>query len=318
MARRHWEFDLEDGHHVVDLDHGYWSARRKITVDGVTTVQQGIPGFDGSGEYRIPLGARDVRIRIGTNGFQYAYDLLVDGRSVGAVSGARPSRPIFGGPGAQRVTGAVFTILAVPLLAFTVKGAYDEYLYNTASSTARGIVQEKRIISGRYSDSYQLTYVFADEGGALHTGKGFVSLAVYREARPGSRYEIQYLPGDPSMNRVLGEDDVLPISGLLGIGTFVFAMGVFLLVTGHRGLLVMKRVRETGQQLTATVTKLSRTNVRGVGSAVTIEYEYDDPYGRRRRGRGPLMYPGEAALYAVGGPVRVLIDPDRPGDSTIP
>jgi len=50
---------------------------------------------------------------------------------------------------------------------------------------------------------------------------------------------------------------------------------------------------------------------------VRIEYEYDDPFGKRRRGRGPLMYPTEGALYSVGGPVRILTDPDRPGDSAL-
>ncbi len=30
------------------------------------------------------------------------------------------------------------------------------------------------------------------------------------------------------------------------------------------------------------------------------------------------MYPSEGAKYRVGSPVRVLIDPDRPGDSVLP
>jgi hypothetical protein len=30
------------------------------------------------------------------------------------------------------------------------------------------------------------------------------------------------------------------------------------------------------------------------------------------------MYPAEGTLYSVGGPARILVDPDRPGDSVLP
>lgn len=66
------------------------------------------------------------------------------------------------------------------------------------------------------------------------------------------------------------------------------------------------------------MTKLKTGYVRGIGQTVTVEYEYDDPFGNRRRGKGPLMYPQEGFAYKVGGPVRVLTDPDRPGDSALP
>ncbi|HEV8534387.1 MAG TPA: DUF3592 domain-containing protein [Candidatus Limnocylindria bacterium] len=318
MARRHWEFDLEDGHHVVDLVHGYFFGKRTITADGVTTTQGGTPLTDHSGEYRFPLGTHDARLRISTNGFKYFYDLVVDGRSVSGPAATGIARPGRGGPSTVRLTGALLAVLAVPLLAFTVKGAYDEYRYQTASATATGTVQDKRVSSGRYSDTYRLTYAFVDRGGVTRTGRGEVSRATYDQARVGSRYTIQYLPDEPDTNRVLGHDDILPIAGLMAGSLFGLALGVFLFVSSHRRLAAAKRIGSSGQPVSATVTKLKKSQVRGVGTAVTLEYEYDDPYGRRRRGRGPLMYPSEAARYTVGGAVRVLIDPDRPGDSLLP
>ena len=54
------------------------------------------------------------------------------------------------------------------------------------------------------------------------------------------------------------------------------------------------------------------------GRTVTLEYAYDDPEGRTRKGRSPYMYPAEADRHPVGSPVQVVIDPDRPGESYLP
>lgn len=35
MARKVWTFELEDGSHSVELEHGYFSGERKIRVDGI-------------------------------------------------------------------------------------------------------------------------------------------------------------------------------------------------------------------------------------------------------------------------------------------
>ena len=87
---------------------------------------------------------------------------------------------------------------------------------------------------------------------------------------------------------------------------------------GRRLAEIARRIGAAGQPINATVTKLRSAYVRGIGRVVTVEYEYDDPFGQRRRGRGPVMYPLEAERYSVGGLVRILIDPDRPKDSVLP
>ncbi len=35
MAKKVWAFKLEDGNHVVELEHGYFSGKRDITIDGI-------------------------------------------------------------------------------------------------------------------------------------------------------------------------------------------------------------------------------------------------------------------------------------------
>jgi FAIM1 (Fas apoptotic inhibitory molecule) protein/uncharacterized protein DUF3592 len=319
MARRNWEFDLDDGHHRVDFVHGYFFGKRTFTIDGTTTSQQGWPLTNHAGEYRFPFGSHDARVRITTNGLKYFYDLVVDGREIrtGEEAGT-VARPRIGGPGSQRILGAVIVLIAAPALAYFGKSGYDEYRYHTASATAVGTVQDKRVVSGRYGDSYRLTYLFVDSRAATHRGTDDVSRATYNQARAGSTYTVQYLPDEPEINRFAGKDETLLKAGILTVDVAAFAFGAYVLVAGNRRLAAIKRINSGGQPVSATVTKLKNAQLQYVGKTVTIEYEYDDSFGRRRRGRGPLMYPAEAARYAVGGSVRVLIDPDRPGDSVLP
>ena len=93
---------------------------------------------------------------------------------------------------------------------------------------------------------------------------------------------------------------------------------MYAIFAGSRRLATAKRIAAVGQPVTATVTKPKQIDIRRVGKTVTVEYAYNDPFGRSRKGRGPLMYPSEGAKYRVGSSVRVLIDPDRPGDSVLP
>ena len=319
MARKHWEFDLADGHHVVDLVHGYFLGTRTFVVDGAKTVQRATPFTDHSGEYAFPLSGHDARLRVTTNGFTYSHDLVIDSRSIGTnESSSGVARPKMGGLRSQRGVGLFLLLITVPSAVFVSMGAYDEYRYHTASATAVGVVQDKRIISGRYGPTYELTYTFIDLNGLSHADRGDVPRATYAQARAGSRYTIQYVAEDPSVSRVLGKDDTLPIAGLMALAFGGLAYSLYAIVAGSRRLAAVKRIAEGGQPVTATVTKLKRVDIRGIGKTVTVEYSYGDQFGRTRRGRGPLMYPSEAAKYPVGSLVRVLVDPDRPGDSVLP
>lgn len=319
MARKRWEFDLDDGHHVVDLVHGYFLGTRSFVVDGAKTVQRAMPFTDHSGEYPFPMTGHDARLRVTTNGFTYSHDLVIDGRSIstGAAS-TGVARPRIVGIGSQRGVGILLLVLMVPMAVVVSVGAYDEYRYHTASTTAIGVVLDKRIIEGRYGPTYELSYSFFDGNAQGHSNRGDVPRATYERARPGSRYTIQYLLDDPERSRFLGKDDTLPIAGLMAFAIGGLAYGVYAIVAGSRRLAALKRIAEAGQPVTATVTKLKRATLRGIGRTVTVEYSYSDAFGRSRRGRGPLMYPSEGAKYPVGGSVRVLVDPDRPGDSLLP
>jgi hypothetical protein len=83
MGRCTWSAELSDGVHTIELDHGYWSGKRRIKVDGKLV-------HEGGGWIKVwAFGSRDI-ISIGNHtctvlvkpNFRtnnYDYELLVDG-----------------------------------------------------------------------------------------------------------------------------------------------------------------------------------------------------------------------------------------------
>ena len=320
MSRHRWEFDLEDGRHVVEFEHGYFLGNRKITVDGAKTTERGRPFMDHSGQYPIRLDGHGAAVWVTTNGFTYSFDLVVDGKSVTSGRTAnRVPRPPLGGPRQMQLLGAIAVVVAIPLAFIAWSQGFDEYRYQNASATASGVVEAKSTSAGRYGTTYLLSYAFVDRTGLIRRGRDSVSQASYNAAQAGTtRVSVTYLREDPTVNRFTGKDNSLTVVLLATGAAAVAAAGGYLFWAGRREAAMIVRLNGIGQPATATVTKVKSMFMRGVGKVVRIEYVYDDPFGRRRRGRGPLMYPAEGTLYSVGGSVRILVDPDRPGDSVLP
>ena len=320
MSRHRWEFDLEDGRHIVEFQQGYFLGNRKITVDGAKTTERGRPFMDHSGQYPIRLEGHGAAVWVTTNGFTYAFDLVVDGKSVtSGRTATRVPRPWLGGPRQMQASGVVAAVIAIPLAFVAWSQGFDEYRYQNASATASGVVEAKSTTAGRYGTTYYLSYAFVDRTGLIRRGSDSTTRASYDAARPGTtRVSVVYLQNEPSVNRFSGKDNVLTVVVLSAAAAAVAATGGYLFWAGRREAAMLVRLNGIGQYATATVTKVKSMFMKGVGDVVRIEYAYEDPFGKRRKGRGPLMYPTEGALYSVGASVRILIDPDRPGDSVLP
>jgi hypothetical protein len=319
MANRRWEFTLDGKQHVVEFKHAYFLGNRTFVVDGVRTKQRGRPFMDHSGQYVFPLEGHRAAVWISTNGFTYSYDLVVDGRSMSSgAEWTRPPRPPVGTPRQQQMLGAVTLIGAVVLVVFGYRIAWDEYRLQNASASAAGIVEAKSTGSSRSGTTYYLSYAFIDSKGLVWRGRDSVARATYDGAVAGNRFAVAYVRDDPSVNRFAGKDNTLGAVLVPLGGAAALVPGVYLVRSGGRRIRVQRRVAEFGQPVNATVRKVKTSSVRGIGDVMTVEYEYDDPFGKRRRGSGPLMYPQEGLAYQVGGLVRILIDPDRPGDSVLP
>ena len=78
-------FGLDDGRHVVELEHGYWSGKRVIRVDGkLLEVSRKL--LDTGSEHYFELNGHPglIRIRI-ISGLIPEYELFLDGRLVAGV-----------------------------------------------------------------------------------------------------------------------------------------------------------------------------------------------------------------------------------------
>lgn len=85
MDTKVWTFNLSDGQHEVELNHGYWSGKRLIKADG-QIVEESQKLFDAGSEHRFDLSGHPCILRIrpgplgGLAGFEF--ELFVDGRLV--------------------------------------------------------------------------------------------------------------------------------------------------------------------------------------------------------------------------------------------
>jgi hypothetical protein len=80
MERRAWTFELEDGRHVVELEHGCWLGQRRIHVDG-RLVHQSMMLLDAGSEHPFRLGGHECNVIIRYR-LLFSYDLLIDGEPV--------------------------------------------------------------------------------------------------------------------------------------------------------------------------------------------------------------------------------------------
>jgi hypothetical protein len=86
MAKKVWTVYLEDGAHTVELEHGYFSGKRAIRVDGrpfPLPPASARSFFDFGSDHPIRIGQHAAAVHIRTSGLTYRYDLSIDGRSVG-------------------------------------------------------------------------------------------------------------------------------------------------------------------------------------------------------------------------------------------
>lgn len=81
MGKKVWEFRLDDGKHTVALEHGHFSGRRSIAVDGRLIISTGGNILDSGSEHHFQVSGVPCVLRI-TSGFRFKYELYVDRKPV--------------------------------------------------------------------------------------------------------------------------------------------------------------------------------------------------------------------------------------------
>jgi hypothetical protein len=120
MAKKSWQVTLEEGRHDVELDHGFFSGKRVIRMDGNVVFESHTLKdlvFDTGGVCSFNIGRHPCAVIIRTNGLWSSFDLAVDGRS---VESGRPLKEILPVPGWVWlvVYGVLFIMLCICVTLF--------------------------------------------------------------------------------------------------------------------------------------------------------------------------------------------------------
>ena len=92
MPFRRWTFQLDDGPHKVELQHGFFSGKRAIRVDGRTIESTGwMRKIDTGSRHAFHIGKHACELTIGWLWeFGIGYELRVDGQVVRNETLPRP------------------------------------------------------------------------------------------------------------------------------------------------------------------------------------------------------------------------------------
>jgi hypothetical protein len=85
MAEKRWEFKLDEIKQVVELEHGYFSGKRSIRIDGrllpmPPAENQQVVDYGSKRSFEI--GSHTCAVIIAPHGLKFEYDLEVDGSSI--------------------------------------------------------------------------------------------------------------------------------------------------------------------------------------------------------------------------------------------
>lgn len=127
MTRKRWDVELDGRPHAVELDHNYLTGRCRVNVDGHAVVDRRPSSLRDwfvlnvlPTEHRFEIDRRPCAVRIDPGVIAYAFDLIVEGRSLRTGRPATP--PPWETPAPREVStaaaliGAAMVATAVPLL----------------------------------------------------------------------------------------------------------------------------------------------------------------------------------------------------------
>jgi hypothetical protein len=93
MAKKSWTFELDNEQHIVKIDHGYFSGKKVIYLDG-EVLEESRKIIDTDSEHTFQIGDHTCRIVVESNWVKFNYDLIVDGRSIESGEAFRRRPPL--------------------------------------------------------------------------------------------------------------------------------------------------------------------------------------------------------------------------------
>ncbi len=220
------------------------------------------------------------------------------------------------------VFGGIWLLVGIPFLLVGIwqwseLGRFDQGAVRAEGKVlTRDIRQASR--DNRTSTEYVVRYRFQTPDGQSWEGSSEVDVGLWEAVREQGPVEVEYLPDDPSTNRVAGQSGeqwvVVLVFSLLG-GAFTLA-GAAIFGFSLRRRLLDSRLRETGQQAFGTVVADEATGMR-VNNVRQwrLRYTYLDLYGVQHEGKSGYLSPEEAQQWKEGDQGLVFHDPQAPEKS---
>jgi hypothetical protein len=81
MAQKTWIFKLDDGNHIVELEHGYFSGKRDIRIDG-NPMEIPSKFFDTGSVHKFEISGIPCVLQIKGSLFGFKYSFSVNGKVI--------------------------------------------------------------------------------------------------------------------------------------------------------------------------------------------------------------------------------------------
>lgn len=213
--------------------------------------------------------------------------------------------------------GVICLAVGAGLIVAAVWLGMNELRWEDEREPIQGQIVGREIESDPESDDeYIVVYRFSTLDGVTVEGRRSVDEDVWDGYVEGQSIALEYIPGDPSINRVAGQSDwVGPIvTGALG-GTSL-PVGLVLTAIGVRRTLRHRQLMRGGIPTQATVVGQEQTGyaVNDVNQWVLL-YQYADARGVTHTGRSEHMSPDAVQWWPPGSVGTVRYDAVRPDQS---
>lgn len=310
MKKRVWRVTSDVGTHVIELNYGRWTGRGALTIDGQTLARLDPRARLGPVvDHHFRLGGRDAVLQPAMDGYAFDYDLLVEGRSVDT---GLPS------PLARRLRWRgwmavveLLTGVAIVIVAIASWLALVELRYEGSGQIANGTVVSRR---ERHREStFHVGYRFSVPDGRVVGGESEVGPVTYGQLEVGAPVSVQYIPDDPTWNRLHGQSGWELAQWLGAVAVVAGAALLFVLAIRVSRERTERRLAAEGLSASAVVTAIDRLRLPMAHWA--IRYSYRDQDGSDRQGKSWTLREDEVTGWRVGDRCRVRYDRKDPAVS---
>jgi hypothetical protein len=213
------------------------------------------------------------------------------------------------------IFGAIFLLVGAVFLLFGAMEAREEARYERERQVVEGMVLAKHVrrATANEGTEYRVSYRFSTDDGRTIEASSSIGIGAWEELVERGPILIEYLPAEPSTNRVAGTGGWAAVLITLTLGAILGLVGAGTSLAGWRRIRLERRLRLHGLAAEGKVVAVEPTNVHLNRERLwRLRYEYSDSSGRRHVGQSGYRSWGEAEGWQPGDIGGVRYDADDP------